>query len=368
MNQEFLKPRLSGVRFEEHSIPLELLKDFAALEEMLVEVAKWKFRQANPQTKRLQRNFSKGLELHLANVEEGSAIASIVLMFAGLFPTENGTYFEQAKTEIIETIANVEQGIAPNLPPHLLSYFDRFGRGLREGEAMEFTRASGDVAKLTPAIRKKLILSSQVNEWTEEVALRGKISQIDTAKKRFQLELRDGTKINAPLNDQHLDAVFETGREYSENGYVLLQGVVRKDQQDHLKEFATVEHISPLDVLDVPLRLEELSSLKNGWLDGKGIAPAPEKLKTLASLFDSYFAENLPLPYLYPTPEGAIQAEWSVGDWEVSLEINLDQFDAEYQAVNCKDHQTSETSLQLATPDGWTELKKNIERLGGATA
>lgn len=29
MNQEFLKPRLDGVRFNEHSIPLELLKDLA---------------------------------------------------------------------------------------------------------------------------------------------------------------------------------------------------------------------------------------------------------------------------------------------------------------------------------------------------
>ncbi len=92
MNQEFLKPRLDGARFDEHSIPLELLKDFAALEEMLIEVAKWKFRQAHPDSKRIQRNFSKGLELHLAGVEDGSAIPTIVLMFAGLFPAENAVY------------------------------------------------------------------------------------------------------------------------------------------------------------------------------------------------------------------------------------------------------------------------------------
>ena len=35
MNQEFLRPRLVGRRFDEHTLPLDILKDFSALEEML---------------------------------------------------------------------------------------------------------------------------------------------------------------------------------------------------------------------------------------------------------------------------------------------------------------------------------------------
>jgi hypothetical protein len=38
--EPFLTPRLVGDRFEGHAIPLEVLKDFAVLEEMIVEVAK----------------------------------------------------------------------------------------------------------------------------------------------------------------------------------------------------------------------------------------------------------------------------------------------------------------------------------------
>ena len=63
MYQAFLSPRLVGKRFDVHTVPLEMLKDFSALEEMVVEVAKWKFRQAHPDSKRVQRNFSQGLEL-----------------------------------------------------------------------------------------------------------------------------------------------------------------------------------------------------------------------------------------------------------------------------------------------------------------
>jgi hypothetical protein len=43
MKKPFVAPRLVGARFDDHTIPLELLKDLAALEELVVAVAKWKF-------------------------------------------------------------------------------------------------------------------------------------------------------------------------------------------------------------------------------------------------------------------------------------------------------------------------------------
>lgn len=365
MNQEFLKPRLDGARFSEHSIPLELLKDFAALEEMLIEVAKWKFRQTHPDSKRIQRNFSKGLELHLSAVEDGSAKPVIVMMFAGLFPADNATYFEQARSEIIEAIACAEQGTAPRLPANLLSYFDRFGRGLREGESMEFSRADGSMARFNPDVRKSLIRSAQVDIWTEEVALRGKISEADQARHSFELELRDGTKLKAPLSDQHLNSVLDAFRDYRDGAHVLIQGVARKDRQDRFKEFETVEHVSPLDSLDVTLRLEELASLQDGWLDGRGLALKPEKLRQLAALFDANFDADLTLPHLYPTAEGGIQAEWSLGNWETTLEIDLANFRGEYQALNIPDQNSQEDVFDLAGADGWKSLNDALKGIGG---
>ena len=42
-NIEFLSPRLVGERFSGHAIPLEVLRDLAVLEEMVVETAKWEY-------------------------------------------------------------------------------------------------------------------------------------------------------------------------------------------------------------------------------------------------------------------------------------------------------------------------------------
>ena len=214
--QEFLKPTLHGERFRDHTVPLELLKDFSALEEMLVEVAKWKFKQEHRDRARIQRNFASGIELQLAGVGEGSAKLSIVLAFSSslLFPPENAKYFEQARTEIVNAIALSADDRPQVLPSNYLSYFDRFGRGLRTGESIEFPHGERPVA-LNPEIRKKLIRSAQVEIWTEETALRARIYEANVSHDSFEFELSDGTRAKAPLDDKYKETVFLCLNSYS---------------------------------------------------------------------------------------------------------------------------------------------------------
>ena len=57
MNEiQFLKPKLVGARFQGHAIPLEVLKDLAVLEEMVIEVAKWQFIKDHPGRERAPRS------------------------------------------------------------------------------------------------------------------------------------------------------------------------------------------------------------------------------------------------------------------------------------------------------------------------
>ena len=50
---EFLCPRLIGARFEDGEIPLEFLRDLAALRKLVLDVAKWRFLAANPERARI---------------------------------------------------------------------------------------------------------------------------------------------------------------------------------------------------------------------------------------------------------------------------------------------------------------------------
>jgi hypothetical protein len=370
--QEFLKPRLVGHRFDGHTLPMEILKDFSALEEMIVEVAKWCFLKDHPASKRVQPNFSKGMELHLAQIDKGSTMPAFVLSFSQLVAPANAVYFEQAKALIIESIEQAAAKTAPTLLPNHLSYFDRFGRGLRDGESVEFSRANATTVVYTPAVRKQLIKFSQMDEWTEEISLRGRIPEADQVRNSFHLELRNGTKLQSPWANQHhktvLDA-FTRYRDQPETAFVLIQGIVKKDRKDKPISFESVEHITPLDPLDVTLRLEEISELKDGWLDGKGIAPSPEKLRELATLFETHFDTSLKLPHLYPTAEGGIQAEWSLpNDWEVTLEIDLNTKAASYQAVSLKTKYSQDLELDLSSDLAWKTLNELLTKLGGVEA
>lgn len=371
MNQLFLEPKLTGSRFSEHSVPLELFKDLAVLEEMIVEVAKWKFLQANPERKRSPRGFIEGIELHLQTIKEGSAIPVIMLTFSTLFPPASADYFNQAKESIIAAVnaAEQRQSVIAHIPPDLLSYFDRFGRSLREGEAIELPSSKGYVAKLTPESRRSLILtSSQIQEWSQELRLRGTIPKVDKRKKIFEVELSDGVRLEAPISNQHRATILDAFDEYEKGARVLLQGIVKKDRQDRLKSIESVDHISLLDPLDVATRLEALAELEEGWLDGKGHAPDKTRLAWLSTAFDTLYDPTLPLPYLYPTAEGGIQAEWSLDDWEISLEINLAGQVAEWQALNLNTQECREESLNLAKPEDWQTLNQKLQELSAKIA
>lgn len=363
---EYLKPRFIGERFKNHSLPLEILKDLAVLEEMIVEVAKWKYRQANPGRERIPRGFTKDLDLHLAAVQDGSAIPVIMLAFSGLCLPANVSYFEQARTEIINAISCAEKNVTPEMSPELLGYFDRFGRGLRDDEYIEFTE-SNEVIRLNVETRKKLVRASKADGWTEEVSLKGRISKMDQNGLRFDLELQNGLKMDAPVVERYYNVVMQVFNDYRKNAYVMVQGVAKKDRSDNFKSFESIEHITPLDPLDIEIRLEKLAELQNGWLDGKGFALNKTALKKLTHDFDCYFASDLPLPYLYPTAEGGIQAEWSHDNWEVSLEINLQQQTGEYQAFHLVANESNDYDFNLSSLEGWNELNEALQIVFGVS-
>ena len=223
--------------------------------------------------------------------------------------TGNAQYFEQAQVEIVAAFDQAAHGITPALPNYLLSYFDRFGRSLRVNESIVFDSEKQKPVSYTPVLRKRLVQLAQVETWTEEVALRGRIPAINQDKLGFQLQLRD-----------------------------------------------------------VTLRLAALAELKPGWLDGKGQAPDPEHTQWLAAAFEENFDASLPLPYLYPTAEGGIQAEWSISDWEASLEIDLPTKGANLQALNLVTRELHEHDLMLTSVEGWQQINTVLHQIGGGAA
>lgn len=104
----------------------------------------------------------------------------------------------------------------------------------------------------------------------------------------------------------------------------------------------------------VASQLEDLRQLKDGWLEGEGKAPTQNGLTWVADRFESFLSANETLPYIYPTFEGGVRAEWSIKSWELSLEINLDDHTGFWHVFHLDSEKEEEKTLDLNRHEEWT--------------
>ena len=238
--QPFLYPHLTGARFEGHAIPLEFLKDLAALEEMIVAFAKAEFLKDHPDRQRVPSGFAKGIELKLTGMEEGSAVP-VISLDIGPDPELSRQvqtysdrhdaiiYFERAREALVAVIRAAEQSqsLTDYLPEKTLRYFGKFGRSLRDDEAVEFTTPTRDSpARLTKKAWLWLVqVSSEGDRLIEETSIRGIVPEADQDHMTFEVQPIVGQKVQAPIPPQHLDTILEALRGYKNGARVLLQGI-----------------------------------------------------------------------------------------------------------------------------------------------
>ncbi len=294
----FIQLRLTGPRFEDGQIPLEFLGDLAALREMIIDVARWRFLQENPGRHRVPKGFAESVSLNLAGVEKGSA--------APIIP-----YVERAMDSVVDAISSTgsDEGADVGLEPSHLAHFSRVGRGLKDGEAMEFGFPGRRPARLTQETRHRLLSKATANG-------------IINREARYDVEFRGNQLVEA-------------------------------------------NEVSLLDPLDVSARLEEFKNMKNGWFEGDGIAPSPDGLDWLASEFKRQYADDAPSPRLYPTFEGGVQAEWSFGSNAIVLEIDLSERTADWFWFDRDSDAEEERRLNLDDGDEWVWLANEVRSKAG---
>ena len=207
------------------------------------------------------------------------------------------------------------------------------------------------------------MLAISGKRFTKEVILRGSVSEADQDRMTFELQPVYGNKVSGPIPEQHLDTIIEAFNGYKDGIRVLVQGVGRHDRQNRLISLESIEHISPLDPLDFAARLDEFRDMRDGWLDGYGKAPSHEGLDWLAHKFMLEYPDTLPRPYTYPTPEGGVQMEWSIGVYEASLEVDISKQTGDWHNLNMRTIEADTRTLRLADSSDWDWLNAEIGRM-----
>ena len=373
LDPAFLRPRLVGARFDGGEIPCEMLSDLSILKEMVIEVAKWRYLEENPDRERSPRGFADGIEINLTGIEAGSAIPAFRMrpstpQLDG-FPVEHHEHFHAACERIVAAIDAADRGesVAKYLPQEALRYFDKFGSNLRDGESIQFSVSSRDTpVSLSPEVRRKLVVAARVEEVTNEFRVRGSIHEVDLEKMTFEMHLLGGRKVSGVILDVQRQVVVNALNKYIDAGKVLIQGIGTYDRPEHIVSLDSVEHIALLDPLDVPVQLGELREMEDGWLDGEGVAPSQELLDWLSERFDRWYQDDLALPHVYPTVDGGVQAEWSISLREISLSVDPASREGAWHALDMGTNSEEERTLDLTDDSGWRWVAEQIHSLSEA--
>ncbi|MBP9193626.1 MAG: hypothetical protein KBF57_03025 [Saprospiraceae bacterium] len=338
------------------------MEDISAIELLIVQLAKHHYKTENPERVRVPRGFTEGISLQLESLEPGSTILPISMILAAnyLFPPENIKYFQEAGNTIIEAIKAAEENQPINFPQQFLPYFNKIGRKLQDDEALEFTPNETKKSRLTKSSRKKL-LSQYSTKYTDEILIRGTIGEMNKVKRTFQIQAVTGQTITGNINPEYgidLEDAFES---YDEGTLVKLKGIGVFNENGRIELIDLVDNVEFLDQKDVPSRLEKLAQLKQGWLNADSPALDSSGLKKFEHLFEMFYPIDIDLPYIFPTPDGNIIAEWNNETFSISLEINLQNFTGRFQSVNLINHNTIDQTIVMDTLDGWTQLNTELK-------
>ena len=330
MKTKFIQPRFDGRRFEENTLPVDVARDLAAYEILVVELAKHLYLQDHPDRQRVPKGFSSDFHLHLEKVDEGSARPLLSVVVAGVLGLSGGdsSYFERARDLITDCVGAPIDQLPSTFPRELLSHFNHVGRSLRADETLELPRAGATAALLTPQRRKSLVLAAD-SVYEREVELCGSIGEADWEKSTFRLRMNDGSQCVVPMPDSFHQRAREFGGRSRHQ--VTVKGIATYDSWEHLQKVVSVDSLEIQLNSELSARFDELAALVDGWHDGAGKAPDKVSLVLISEKLIAHYPEALPLPVIVPTPEGNLLLEWSMPS-DPSVDIRLDGMTAEFHS------------------------------------
>jgi hypothetical protein len=322
-------------------LPLDVLSDLSAYESLLIELAKRRHIQVFKK-RRAPKIFSVA---HLAfiGVEEGSAVAALALETAdetkpGSAPTAKFDLyqcFDHARDLIAECSALPGGELPAEFPVELVRHFNRFGRSLKDGESLELSRKCQVAPAVLTQAQRQLIVQSGKVEFEIEVSLTGTICEADWAENTFRLRLDvDGSQVTIPAPKELQPLIGRHGGKVRDKLFV--KGLASFDSAGNLKRFIST-HSAEISINhDIAVRFDEISQLDDGWLDGHGLSLDSDPLALIASRFIDGYPGDLPIPFIYPTPESNLLLEWDA-EGDPATDIDLKSMTARFHAssVNC---------------------------------
>lgn len=327
----FTKIRFSGQRFDGGELPLESLKELVELQTILNDLAKEVFYKEHGR-QRVPPGFNDALRLKLSALETGSTVPVITEEYAldhpvleGMPEREKPTTAQECRRQGFEWLLDfIESPSTVQIPRQIKSKLKSFGRSLKEGEGMTLGYEQQRHIYFDQK-RRRRILEQQPEPYEELITLSGRVHGLLQDGKTFLLECAHGKELHVSFADEHYTTIMELLRHDQEGRMVpvIVQGVARRKPTGEVEKIIEVSDLQPsYDRPDGHLkRLEMISTLEPGWLDGEGESFEGRVVEWARNVLSRLVAWGVPEPYVYPEEDGIICAEWPIRHWRINVEF-----------------------------------------------
>jgi len=328
--------RYSGVRFEEHRLPMDMLADLPAFRDLVAAFAKQIWHKTHADRARLPKGFDKGLAFDLARIDHGSAMPALVWdhgVAQKELPGVSGELPQIVEQAYAELVSLFDAAANDEFPKALSSEFirplNKFGAALRDDERIEFWGSRGEkgnVVYLDSQVRKNLI--TKVRETYETRfegtgLLVGIDAPADSSTATLRVRTYEYATISIDVPRDRIKAEFDG---HIDNA-VQFELTVELSSED---QFRGVVAVHDIELVEFPEgwekfseRMTEIGKLRDRWLDGKGKAISAVAVgAALACVLSRPMLG--PLVKAFPTEAGGVLLEFEHSGWDLSLEFAPD--------------------------------------------
>lgn len=323
----FLNIKYEGERFSGGRLPLDILADLQALEDILTSFAREIWLEQNSR-ERMPNGYTDWFQVSLVGIEDGCALPKLRLSVSGQDDTlpipdfSRVELMERAEEKFAEVLQAAQDGHAATLSPTQIRNFNRFLTNLKPGEYFKYTKKTtdgilegGEVISLDVE-RRKRFLTSVTTSYEQRVQGRARLKSVD---ENGNLKLVSAELKEFSIVDNSRDPTIYGNKLGS---YYEFDLTVERRHDDSVQSVVTIHELSLLEDPAITA-IDRMASLQDGWLDGHGVAIS-EGTREAAKKF-LLSTNRLPAFYaVAPTEEGNILLEYDCGGWDYGIEINAD--------------------------------------------
>lgn len=354
----FLRARFAGGRFDAHAIPFDVLPDLAAYRNLIIDVAKFLFKQRHNNRVRVPKRFAESFQIALVEVKGGQSAVAIARR---QMPDQHAAQaqpdlgfdahqeFDEARDYVDQLLRDI--GLSGNVPTtfptELAGRFNPFGQNLRDNEYIELSHGAAPPVRYDTFIRKKIVLS---REKTYENMVNGIFTLNGGLVHSGMIHVLNDAGVSfdfRPLAGSDFEKAMERWPQR-----VRLTGTGLYDRNETLRRLLDVNIIYDDDEPTQPFheRLTEIARTEDGWYEAGNPAPTHAAVDAMRQFVSLATQEvGVPAPYLYPLPDGGVAAEWTLSEWEISAEIRRDGGTVRLHAINTSS--SNETCVELVIED-----------------